>query len=171
MICANKQDGVWGKNQGLNSRSKQGERIVSKASRRKGAKSISPVIEEEEKILKMMEDREIPEGSGNRYRYILASENYLTAKTGWPKYLPVDTCETYEMNCEPETRYVETRRQKQSRFTTGLIKAGEKLLDGSPGGFLVKMVKTLAKPIYNWVINMDNDPVMEKFTNRILLET
>ena len=40
------------------------------------------VIEEEEKILEMMEDQEIPEESGNRYRYIPASEDYLAAKTG-----------------------------------------------------------------------------------------
>ena len=33
------------------------------------------------------------------------------------------------------------------------------------------MVKTIAKPIYNWVINTDNDPVMQKFTNHILPET
>ena len=33
------------------------------------------------------------------------------------------------------------------------------------------MVKILAKPIYNWVIHTDNDLVMEKFTNRMLLET
>ena len=31
------------------------------------------------------------------------------------------------------------------------------------------MVKMLAKPIYNWVINTDNDPVMEKLTNRMRL--
>ena len=33
------------------------------------------------------------------------------------------------------------------------------------------MVKTIAKPIYNWVISTDNDPVMEKFTNHMLPET
>ena len=33
------------------------------------------------------------------------------------------------------------------------------------------MVETLAKPIYNWVISTDNDPVMEKFTNCMLPET
>ena len=33
------------------------------------------------------------------------------------------------------------------------------------------MVITIAKPIYNWVINTDNDPVMQKFTNCILPET
>ena len=62
-------------------------------------------------------------------------------------------------------------RQKRSGFTSGLIKASEKLLDGSPGGFLVETVKILAKPIYNWVISTDNDPVMEKFTNCMLPET
>ena len=36
---------------------------------------------------------------------------------------------------------------------------------------MIEIVKTLAKLIYNWVINTDNDPVMEKFTNRILPET
>ena len=33
------------------------------------------------------------------------------------------------------------------------------------------MVQTIAKPIYNWVINTDNDAVMEKFTNHMLPET
>ena len=33
------------------------------------------------------------------------------------------------------------------------------------------MVKTITKPIYNWMISTDNDPVMEKFTNRMLPET
>ena len=33
------------------------------------------------------------------------------------------------------------------------------------------MVKTIAKPIYNWMTSTDNDPVMEKFTNRMLPET
>ena len=36
---------------------------------------------------------------------------------------------------------------------------------------MIEMVKTLAKPIYNWVISTDNDPVMEKFTNCMLPET
>ena len=40
------------------------------------------VIEEEEKILEMREDQEIPEGSGNIYRYVPANENDHAAKTG-----------------------------------------------------------------------------------------
>ena len=44
-------------------------------------------------------------------------------------------------------------------------------MDRPPGGFLEEMVKTISKPIYNWVINTDNDAVMEKFTNRMLPKT
>ena len=61
--------------------------------------------------------------------------------------------------------------KKRSEFTDGLLKAGGKLLDGSPGGFFVEMLKTIAKPVYNWVIGTDNDKVMEKFTKRMLPET
>ena len=42
----------------------------------------STVIQEEEKILEMMEDQEIPAGSGNRYRYIPARKDDHAAKTG-----------------------------------------------------------------------------------------
>ena len=55
-------------------------------------------------------------------------------------------------------------QKKRSGFTDELLKAGEKLLEGSPGGFFVEMLKTMAKPVYNWVIGTDNDKVMEKFT-------
>ena len=61
-----------------------------------------------------------------------------------------------------------TDRKKRSGFTDGLLKAGEKLLDGSPRGFFVEMLKTIAKPVYNWVIGTDNDEVMKKFTTRML---
>ena len=33
------------------------------------------------------------------------------------------------------------------------------------------MLKTIAKPVYNWVIETNNDKVMEKFTKRMLPET
>ena len=128
-------------------------------------------IEEELKIIDMIEDQEILVGSGNRYCYIPENRDDCATRTGQPKYLLVDTCKVYGMNCEPSMKYKEVGRKKRSSFTTGLIQAGEKLLDRSPGGLLVEMVKTLAKPIYNLVINTDNDPVMEKFTNRKLPET
>ena len=59
-------------------------------------------------------------------------------------------------------------RKERSGFTDELLKAGEKLLDGSPGGFFVYMLKTIAKPVYNWVIGTDNDDVMKRFTTTIL---
>ena len=113
------------------------------------------VIQEEEKVLEMMEDQEIPAGLGNRYQYIPARKDDRAARTGRPKYLPLDTCQSYRIDCKPRVKYIQVGRQKRSSFTTGLIKVGEKLLDGSPGGFLVEMVKTLEKPIYNLVINTE----------------
>ena len=62
-------------------------------------------------------------------------------------------------------------RKKRSEFTDGLLKAGEKLLDGSPRGFFVEMLKTIAKPHYNWVIGTDNYDIMQHFTTRMLPET
>ena len=116
----------------------------------------------------MMVDQVLPDRS--RYGYLPATQSDDSPKTGRPKYLPGDTCQTYGSGCEFNKKYLQTVRQKRS-FISGLIKAREKLLDGSPGGFLVEMVKTIAKPIYNWVINTDNDAVMEKFTNCMLPET
>ena len=113
---------------------------------------ISSVIQEEEKVLEMMERQELPVGSREKYVYIPAERNDQVAKTGRAKYLPVDTCKSHRAGCSSKTKYLQTGRQKRSSFTNGIIKAGEKLLDGSPGGFLVEMFKTIAKPIYNWMI-------------------
>ena len=52
---------------------------------------VSLIIQEEEKVLKMMEDQEIPVGSGNRYNYLPAGQNNCLTKTSRPKYLPIDT--------------------------------------------------------------------------------
>ena len=59
-------------------------------------------------------------------------------------------------------------RNKRSEFSDGLLKAGKKLLDGSPGKFFVDMLKTISKLVYYWVIATDNDDVMKCFTTRIL---
>ena len=40
-----------------------------------------------------------------------------------------------------------------------------------PGVFFMELLKTIAKPVYHWVIETDNDKVMEKFTKRMLPET
>ena len=106
---------------------------------------ISPIIQEEERVLEMMENQEMPAGSGDKYVYLPAKRDDQVAKTGRPKYLPIDKCQSYGIGCNSKTKYLQPGRQKRSGFTSGLIKAGEKLLDGLPGGFLVEMVKTIAK--------------------------
>ena len=52
-------------------------------------------IEEEENVLEMTEEQEFPIGSGNIYQFIPANRNDPAAKTGQPKYLPVNTCNVY----------------------------------------------------------------------------
>ena len=44
-------------------------------------------------------------------------------------------------------KHKDVGRKERREFTTVLIKAGKKLLDGSPRVFLVEIVKTLAKLI------------------------
>ena len=88
----------------------------------------------------MMEDRVLPDSS--RCQYIPANQSDTAPKTGQPKYLLEDTCKSYESGCGSSKKYIKVGRQRRS-FTSGIIKAGEKLLDISPGGFLVEMVEKL----------------------------
>ena len=134
-----------------------------------------------------MEKQEIGLKLGEKYEFVPAQRNDTNEKTGRPRYFVEETCED---NCDPNRNRRDvfanlgamhsimnledlniTDRKKRSEFTDGLIKAGGKLLDGSPGGFFVEMLKTIAKPVYNWVIGTDNDEVMKKFTKRMLPET
>ena len=85
---------------------------------------VPSIIEEEEKVLEMMEDQELPDGS--RYCYLPARQDDLVPKTGRPKYLPINTCQSYEIGCNSNVKYLQPGRQKRSGFTSGLIKAGEK---------------------------------------------
>ena len=48
---------------------------------------ISPVIQEEEKILEMIEKQELPVGSREKYVYLQAKQDDQVTKTGRPKYL------------------------------------------------------------------------------------
>ena len=125
-----------------------------------------------------MEEQEILLGSGKVYQFIPAERNDTVRNTGRPKYLPVKICgdncdivtkQNAVMNPDRRRRDIfsnlgalhslarledldvedVTDRKKRSRFTDGLLKAREKLLDGSPGGFFVEMLKTIAKPVYN----------------------
>merc|ERR1712208_254055 len=98
---------------------------------------ISPVIQEEEKIIEMMEKQEMPVGSREKYIYLPAKRDDQVTKTGRTKYLPIDTCQSYGVGCNSKTKYLQPGQQKRSGF---YINASEKLLDGSPGGLLVEMV-------------------------------
>ena len=95
----------------------------------------------------MMEKKELPVGSREKSVYLPAKRDDQVTKTGRPKYLPIDTCQSYGVGCSSKTKQLQTSQHNKSGFTSGLIKAGEKLLDGSPGGFLVEMVKTIASII------------------------
>ena len=68
---------------------------------------ISLIIQEEETFLEMMEDQEIPAGSGNRYCYLPAKQDDCVAKTGRPKYLPIDTCQSYGIGCNSKVKYLQ----------------------------------------------------------------
>ena len=68
---------------------------------------VSPTIQEEEKVLEMMENHEIPAGSGNRYHYLPAKQNDRVTKTGRPKYLPIDTCQSYGIGCNSKVKYLQ----------------------------------------------------------------
>ena len=149
-------------------------------------------IYEEEAILKLMDKQELGLKVGENHNFVLAQRSDINKKTGRPKYIPVEACKD---NCsintsqDKDTRNIYsnpdvvhnltnfaylnldvlniTDRKKRSTFTDGLLNAGGKLLDGNPGGFFVEMLKTIAKPVYNWVIGTDNDEVMKKFLHQM----
>ena len=73
---------------------------------------ISPIIQEEEKILKMMEKQELPVGSREKYVYLPAKRDDQVTETGRPKYLPIDTCQSYGVGCSNKTKYLLTSQQK-----------------------------------------------------------
>ena len=104
-----------------------------------------------------MEEQELELGSGEKYEFVPARRNDTDKKTGRPKYFLVEACED---SCDIITNPNRSRRdvfanlgamhsimdledlnitdrKKRSEFTDGLIKAGGKLLNGSPGGFFV----------------------------------
>ena len=124
-----------------------------------------------------MEKQEIRLKLGEKYEFVPAQRNDTDEKTGRPKYFVEEACED---SCNPNRNRRDvfanlgamhsimnledlniTDRKKRSEFTDGLIKAGGKLLDRSPGGFFVEMLKTIAKPVYNWVIGTDSGEVMK----------
>ena len=63
------------------------------------------------------------------------------------------------------------KRDATDDFLGGIWKTGEKLLDGNIGGSITTFLKTLAQPVFHYLIHSNNDPVMEKFTTRFIPET
>ena len=100
----------------------------------------------------MMERQELPFDSGEEYAYLPAERENKTIETGRPKYLPIDPCQAYGIGCNNKTKYLKTSQQKRSIFTSEGTKNNEKQIDKSSGGFLTKIVETVAKPIYNWIM-------------------
>ena len=70
--------------------------------------------------------------------------------------------------CPKEYR---TKRDTAGDFLGGIVQTGERLLEGNIGGSITTFLKTVARPIYHYFIQSDNDPAMEKFTNRFVPET
>merc|ERR1712240_194037 len=70
--------------------------------------------------------------------------------------------------CPKEHR---AKRDATEDFLGGIWKTGEKLLDGNIGGSITTFLKTVAQPVYYYLIQSNNDPVMEKFTNGFVPET
>ena len=76
--------------------------------------------------------------------------------------------EYYGEFCPKEYRI---KRDTAGDFLGGIVQTGERLLEGNIGGSITSFLKTVARPIYHYFIKSDNDPAMEKFTNRFVPET
>ena len=63
------------------------------------------------------------------------------------------------------------KRGASNDFLAGMLSSGEKFIDGNIGGSVTTFLKTLIQPMFHYFIKSDNDPVMEKFTNRFIPET
>merc|ERR1712089_98467 len=63
------------------------------------------------------------------------------------------------------------KRDTTDDFLAGILSSGEKFIDGNIGGSVTTFLKTLIQPMFHYFIHSDNDPVMEKFTNRFIPET
>ena len=99
----------------------------------------------------MMERQKLPIDLREEYAYLPAERKDQAIETGRPKYLPIDPCQAYGIGCNNKTKYIKTGRKKRSIFTSEGTKNNEKQIDKSSGGFLTKIVETVAKPIYNWI--------------------
>merc|ERR1712115_620368 len=74
----------------------------------------------------------------------------------------------YEEFCPDKHRF---KRDATDDFLGGIWKTGEKFLDGNIGGSITTFLKTLAQPVFHYLIHSNNNPVMEKFTTPFIPET
>ena len=89
-----------------------------------------------------MEEEEAPSESVKAHRFVPGKRNDTLKNTGHSKYLPIEICENdgvdYDI-VEDTGVAMYVGRMKRSKFTDRVLSAGEKLLDGSPGGFFLEM--------------------------------
>ena len=71
------------------------KKLSLKLQEEKDQNNISTIIQEEERILKMMERQELPIDSREDYAYLPAEKEEKIIETRRPKYLPIDSCQAY----------------------------------------------------------------------------
>ena len=82
--------------------------LSQKLQEEKEQNNISAIIQEEERILEMMERQELPVDSREEYVYLPAERDDKAIETGRPKYLPIDTCQSHGIGCSKKTKYLQT---------------------------------------------------------------
>ena len=82
--------------------------LSQKLQEEKDRNNISAIIQEEERILEMMERQELPVESRDKYAYLPAERDDKAIETGRPKYLPIDTCQSHGIGCSNKTKYLQT---------------------------------------------------------------
>ena len=70
--------------------------------------NVSAIIQEEERILEIMEKQELPAESRIEYAYLPAERDDKDIETGRLKYLPIDTCQSHGIGCSKKTTYLQT---------------------------------------------------------------
>ena len=82
--------------------------LSQKLQEEKDRNNISAIIQEEERILEMMEKQELPAESRMEYAYLPAERDDKDIETGRLKYLPIDTCRSHGIGCSNKTTYLQT---------------------------------------------------------------
>ena len=81
--------------------------LSQKLQEEKEQNNISAIIQEEERILEMMERQELPVESREEYTYLPAERDDKDIEIGRLKYLPIDTCQSHGIGCSNKTTYLQ----------------------------------------------------------------